>query len=77
MGDQGTSDTTLLHSSFGIQQRDQFKGQTLHMRDSDITSVPIFSNYLHRQAGILDHHPAVSSRYYTSMICFISVTMSR
>lgn len=66
MGDQGTSDTTLLHSSFGIQRRDQFQGQALHMRDSDITSAPVFPNYLNRQAGILqplDHHPAVSSRY--------------
>lgn len=66
MGDQGTSDTALLHSSFGIQRRDPFQGQARHMRDSDIIGVPNFSNYLHRQAGILqpsDHHPAVSSRH--------------
>lgn len=65
MGDQGTSDISLLHSSFGIQRRDQFQGQALHMRDSDISSIPIFSNNLHRQAGVLqppDHHPAVTSR---------------
>ncbi|XP_024383450.1 uncharacterized protein [Physcomitrium patens] len=62
----GTSDTTLLHSSFGLQRNDHFQGQALHVRDSDVTSVPIFPNYLHRQAGILqqfDHHPVVTSRH--------------
>lgn len=66
MGEQGTTDTTLVHSSFGLQRRDQFQ-----MRDSDM-SVPIVSNYqLHRQAGMmqpLDHHPAVSSRYINIQI---------
>ncbi|KAG0632028.1 hypothetical protein M758_1G299300 [Ceratodon purpureus] len=60
MGEQGASDMTLLNSPFGLQRRDQFQ-----MRDSD-TSVPGFSNYLHRQASIVqhsDHHPVVSSRH--------------
>ena len=69
MGEQGASDMTLLNSPFGLQRRDQFQ-----MRDSD-TSVPGFSNYLQRQASIVqhsDHHPVVSSRYSTVVITTMS-----
>lgn len=61
--DHGTSDTTLVHTSLGPQRRDQFQGHASHVRDSDVTSKPIFPNFVHRHSGILqllDHRSAVS-----------------